>query len=129
MEEDEEDDWPLFDARGMRGPNYSPEVASEPELSPSASACEVAAAAASTLGLAGPVVLAKPRRPRPHRPDGEVYGRVFGAPGYRTAEQHEASVCNSYKDHPPIRLQSDFDSAFFAFKWPVPPSRLTFGGE
>ena len=114
MEEDEEDDWPLFDARGMRGPNYSPEVASKPSLSPSASACELAAAAASTLGLAGPVVLAMGRNDQERRlsvgvqrpgtylrrgmwmGDGCVYGRA----GARTKAQSQASVCNSYKDPP-----------------------------
>ena len=110
MEEDEEDDWPLFDARGMRGPNYSPEVASKPSLSPSASACEVAAAAASTLGLAGPVVLARHGKNWNRRRlwdgtydkagswigDGSVYGRA----GARTKAQSQASVCNSYKDPP-----------------------------
>ena len=116
MEEDEEDHWPLFDVRGLRSRD-TPEVASEPSLSPSASACELAAAAASTLGLAGPVVLARHGRNWHRRRlsdgtydlagtwigDGGVYGRV----GARTEAQHQASVCNSYKDplapltHPP----------------------------
>ena len=113
MEEDEEDDWPLFDVRGLRSRD-TPEVASEPSLSPSASACEVAAAAASTLGLAGPVVLAMGRNDQERRlsvgvqrpgtylrrgmwmGDGCVYGRA----GARTKAQSQASVCNSYKDPP-----------------------------